>query len=759
MQTFATTSLIILFLFSLPILGFSATFTAQADGGWSEPATWGETTLTPGATDDVIIDGFYVTVSVVVSAKNILVTNLSGLGVSYLEIRTGGNLTVSENLDVTSENMNQNVIFEILGWGEITVNGDVVFNRVNTNNHAGLLQLVMGGNGSFTANQSFEYSYKNANGESGDEIIFSSNSQLTVVGPAVINMEDGENFNIDLAGNSNLNFQNSLTINKSGGKIFNIDMNSLSLDIDGAFALINSGGDNLLFNLNSGLATFDSDFTMNSFSVNQKVIFNINSVNSTLDLNGNLNLRANDAGSVGLNLTDNSKLYIAGNIIRSGINSNGFISMDNTSNLYFDGISAQNIPETKILDAGTDSLGFSNIHFNNNSPEGMTLKGDLTILKNINLTDGLINTSDTAYLIIEDGATITGGSSSAYVNGPMIKRGRTGAGGFTFPIGDNGKYGALGIEEIRDAKVEYTVKYIGCPPPLGVRNNPIKHVNTFGYWEIERTDSDSLGDLTLHWDDADATGIDDVTSLVLSYYDPISGWYSMGESNATGGTGPGISGSISNAIGCPPPLGVKIVGFGSTDETKNALLPVDLTKFKAYKNNTNSKVFLEWETASERNSDYFVIEKSYDGISFSAMDRVQAAGNSASTRFYSSVDINPREGNNYYRIQQVDFDGMMDFSRLLNVFIYEQDIKPVVYPNPVKQHLNLYSKVLNHDDEVLIKVYDLNGTCVYAKNHRSQDGQFSLSTSAMNIREAGIYFINYRHNGIQYSQEFVKVND
>lgn len=84
-------------------------------------------------------------------------------------------------------------------------------------------------------------------------------------------------------------------------------------------------------------------------------------------------------------------------------------------------------------------------------------------------------------------------------------------------------------------------------------------------------------------------------------------------------------------------------------------LPVDLVNFLGYtKENENHLV---WMTASERNSDYFIVEKSADGLNWNEFERVGGEGNSNTQKSYAVLDKNYQPIENYYRLSQVDFDG------------------------------------------------------------------------------------------------------
>lgn len=87
-----------------------------------------------------------------------------------------------------------------------------------------------------------------------------------------------------------------------------------------------------------------------------------------------------------------------------------------------------------------------------------------------------------------------------------------------------------------------------------------------------------------------------------------------------------------------------------------SLLPITLTNFYAdvIENNT---IALNWETASEFGNDYFLIERSTDGINYTAFGKVDGKQYSSAPTNYYMVDLNPFSGTNYYRLSMVDFNG------------------------------------------------------------------------------------------------------
>jgi hypothetical protein len=87
----------------------------------------------------------------------------------------------------------------------------------------------------------------------------------------------------------------------------------------------------------------------------------------------------------------------------------------------------------------------------------------------------------------------------------------------------------------------------------------------------------------------------------------------------------------------------------------SSTLPVELTYFKA--NRVNREVELEWETASETNNEYFIIERSADGINYNKITEIAGAGNSNTFIEYKISDSDAPAEQLYYRLTQKNFNG------------------------------------------------------------------------------------------------------
>ncbi|TVR79186.1 MAG: hypothetical protein EA412_06765 [Chitinophagaceae bacterium] len=120
-------------------------------------------------------------------------------------------------------------------------------------------------------------------------------------------------------------------------------------------------------------------------------------------------------------------------------------------------------------------------------------------------------------------------------------------------------------------------------------------------------------------------------------------------------------------------------------------LPVELIAFDAVKEGTAVNVY--WATATEIDSDYFIVERSANAEDYKAIQVVEAAGNSVEEIFYQIKDEDPYSGVNYYRLKQVDFDGSHEYFGPVYVVFGDKSDKFAfsVFPNPVKDHkINIY---------------------------------------------------------------------
>jgi hypothetical protein len=165
-------------------------------------------------------------------------------------------------------------------------------------------------------------------------------------------------------------------------------------------------------------------------------------------------------------------------------------------------------------------------------------------------------------------------------------------------------------------------------------------------------------------------------------------------------------------------------------------LPVVLTSFTGQK--VNEGVRLKWTTAEEVNNKRFEVYRAGEDKIYTLVDMVPAAQTGA----YSLLDRAPLNGNNYYRLVQVDDNGKTTtFDPITVKFELNAKVAAgvVAYPTVVNAAFTLtYNGDLNSSN-YLIKVVDITGKNVFNlpvnKATVAEGYQGSLSSAA-----AGIYF-------------------
>ncbi len=141
-----------------------------------------------------------------------------------------------------------------------------------------------------------------------------------------------------------------------------------------------------------------------------------------------------------------------------------------------------------------------------------------------------------------------------------------------------------------------------------------------------------------------------------------------------------------------------------------AALPITLKSFQVKA--SSSTVLLLWETAQEKNNDYFLIEHSTNGVDFETVsERIQSAGDSDYLRRYSWTDRTPAAGINYYRLKQVDVDGTVYYHGIRSARIEQGAFATQAFPNPVSQMLSIR---LSGEETSTISIMDMTGRQVFS---------------------------------------------
>jgi len=169
-------------------------------------------------------------------------------------------------------------------------------------------------------------------------------------------------------------------------------------------------------------------------------------------------------------------------------------------------------------------------------------------------------------------------------------------------------------------------------------------------------------------------------------------------------------------------------GFVDT-YTKVTLAPVTLSEFSGTL--TERGIQLDWNTETEQDNDYFDLEHSTDGVDFRSIKTITGAGTTDERQTYTYTHINPANGNNYYRLRQVDFDGKESFSEIVVVKFTSKFDEVRVFPQPASSEATIYLSSPAYESGTMT-VYDINGRLIHSNNIELIEGENYLNLNCAN---------------------------
>ena len=377
-----------------------------------------------------------------------------------------------------------------------------------------------------------------------------------------------------------------------------------------------------------------------------------------------------------VNLTNEGTVSAAHDITVTGNINNAGIFTGSTANVILEGGSMQ-----------IDGEGqFKNVKVSVGSGNFVTVKGNQIINGTMTLSSGLVK--------VDDGKRI----KFSAIGGDMDKTGNSWIVGevekswpsdnkeaFSFYVGGDARLAQLDVEP-DDVEATFTVKYtcndaITDPITTGFETESLRRVSGKEKWNINgvKPDGDAQSStLTFHWADDDASGIkydveEGAPTLVVAHENEEGKWEIV----------PGASVSYLNKTISVDVDSYSYYTFGTTSVSADIHpLPVTFTAFSGRQE--GNSIVLEWATMSEKDNDYFEIERSIDGVNFVTIGYVDGAGDSDRRIDYTFSDNAPEQGWLYYRLSQVDFDGTRAYAdKVISVqYTGDEFAQLTIVPNP-----------------------------------------------------------------------------
>lgn len=310
-----------------------------------------------------------------------------------------------------------------------------------------------------------------------------------------------------------------------------------------------------------------------------------------------------------------------------------------------------NIDDVTISGDAPASEGFNFTNLTvDNSGGNIILNDEISVDNTLTFISGDIDASSNN-LILTSNANFSGASNNSHVIG-TIERTLVNSSEADFPLGEGTELRQADVTPPDSKPRVWTVSYTNSSYGDLTFIGDLTSVSETYYWDISPSSSAENSIIVLNWKSNPGIQDVDLTSIKLSHYNG-SDW----EEISTTTSGFPSEGSVSGSVSSFGPFTIGTTGVNP--------LPIKLVTFYGEKGNQNNT--LHWTTASEKNNDYFTIEKTIDGTTYESIGTIQGEGNSIYHNSYSLIDNNVEPIINYYRLTQVDFDGDKTFSNLISI--------------------------------------------------------------------------------------------
>lgn len=188
------------------------------------------------------------------------------------------------------------------------------------------------------------------------------------------------------------------------------------------------------------------------------------------------------------------------------------------------------------------------------------------------------------------------------------------------------------------------------------------------------------------------------------------------------------------------------------------ILPVTITNFKAWQDGVKAK--LSWISNNETNIEAYVIERSADNRSYTAIGNVKAMGSVALSIPYNFTDVLPLSGKNYYRIKVIEKDGKHFYTNIQTLdFIRNFVVR--TYPNPVTD--GRLTVQLNNDKagQFILNLYSADGKIVFTDyiNHAGGFAAYNISLPASLAKGVYVLKIKGRDNAVYDVKNIIAGNE
>ncbi len=453
--------------------------------------------------------------------------------------------------------------------------------------------------------------------------------------------------------------------------------------------------------INSGFPTVNSAATCNNLTVQAGVTFRVQT-------GAALNVSGLFVNSGTFNQTD-------GNVTLTGVFSNQGGFSQTGGNITFAAASGE-----QFLPA----LTYHNLTIAGSGEK--ILQGNTTITSSLNFTGSNLKTIDPSNVLTLNGS-VSGEDNNHSFIGRLVKT-RTVSGVITDNFGNigigftntgGGNWGSVVATRITGQSV------------ANPYNNTQRSINR--YWTISPSNpnTNTAVTLTLTWLTSETNNLTFPTNQAQAWRKETSDfdWTAVDTMQTIAANGNERSITVSTN---------HFSTWAITDQMST--LPVSMIYFNGKATGSGSQ--LNWATASEKNSEVFVVERSVNGKDFETIGSVKAAGSSNQKITYSFTDRTVQtNATAYYRLRQVDLDGTFEYSAIVTIAGNKgAELSAVAYPNPFNESLNLKLNTGISKGEVIIRTID--GKEVYRQAVNENAPVNNLTLKNLPKLNSGFYLLS-----------------
>lgn len=138
--------------------------------------------------------------------------------------------------------------------------------------------------------------------------------------------------------------------------------------------------------------------------------------------------------------------------------------------------------------------------------------------------------------------------------------------------------------------------------------------------------------------------------------------------------------------------------------------------------------YVYWETMNEYNCESFTVERSKDGMTWTDVGILEGNGTTDRSIYYSMKDYNRHEPVTYYRLKQRDYDGKIEYSKVVSVSTIKDEESWVtdVFPNPATESFTFQYNGHNSMEPLVVEVFDMLGRKMISKEYTVKPNKANL---------------------------------